>query len=360
MSRILDFIENLRDSDYSDIHIREGERISIRILGDIIRTDTVTEIKDITDFIKEIGLEFKDGFSSYCDEEKSDSSYERDFSFYYSGFRFRGNMFFNMGKTGISLRKISTEIKSFTELSIPVKVENLCGFSSGIVFITGPTGSGKTTTLAAIVQYINENCRKHIITIEDPIEFVFKNKNSIITQREVGKDTASFSDAIKSSLRQDPDVIIIGEVRDAETMRNAIRAAETGHLCFCTLHTVGSVSTVERIAGMFSGDEKERIKFELSTVLKAILSQQLLKVENRRVPVVEFLLTDKSVLNMIKEGKTGQIPNYIHTNSSKGLISMDTELLKVYSEGMISRDVLMNKCIDREYIGKSVSKRFLL
>ena len=265
-------------------------------------------------------------------------------------------MFFNMGKTGISLRKISTEIKSFTELSIPVKVENLCGFSSGIVFITGPTGSGKTTSLAAIIDYINENSKRHIITIEDPIEFVFKNKNSIITQREVGKDTASFSDAIKSALRQDPDVIVIGEIRDKDTMINAISAAQTGHLCFCTLHTIGAVDTIERIMGFFSGDEKEKIRFEVSIVLKAILSQQLIKLEDSRLPIVEFIKIEKSISNIIKEGKINQIQNYIQINSSKGLVSMDSELLKMYYKGFINREDILRKCLDKEYVLKNIDK----
>lgn len=347
LGKIIDFIGDISTYAYSDIHIKENENIALRILGDIYFSNCFVELKDIEEFFKEINLDSVDYLKKVS---------EVDFSFYSSQFRFRGNIFFSMGRLSISLRRIDNTIKSFRELLIPIAVESLCNFSSGLVFITGPTGSGKTTSLAAIIDYINENSKRHIITIEDPIEFVFKNKNSIITQREVGKDTASFSDAIKSALRQDPDVIVIGEIRDKDTMINAISAAQTGHLCFCTLHTIGAVDTIERIMGFFSGDEKEKIRFELSIVLKAILSQQLIKLEDSRLPIVEFIKIEKSISNIIKEGKINQIQNYIQINSSKGLVSMDSELLKMYYKGFINREDILRKCLDKEYVLKNIDK----
>lgn len=349
MGRIIDYIEENCDSIYSDIHIRESEYISVRNLGEIEFTKTKIDKEDIEEFIRHINLESK----------RNNEIKEHDFSFSIKGYRFRGNLFSFMGKKGISIRKIPKKICSFKELNIPIDIKQIGSLSSGIVFITGPTGSGKTTTLASIIQYINENMKKHIITLEDPIEYVFKNEKSIITQREVGSDTTSFSAAIKSSLRQDPDIIVIGEVRDAETMINAIQAAETGHLCFCTLHTVGAVASVERVLGMFSGEDKERIRYDMSVVLRAVLSQQLIKIEEQMIPVIEYMVSDKSASNMIKEGKTGQLQNHIHTGTDRGMISMDTFLLKLYFAGSISKDVVYEKCINHEYIRKYIGKKYI-
>lgn len=349
LKTIMDIINDLSKCDYSDIHIKSGEKIAIRFLGEIHFLDYIVEYSDIVSFLEKVI-----GISKYENE-----NFEKDFSFSYEKYRYRGNVFFSMGKISLSLRKISHEIKSFKELNIAIEEDFLCDFSSGLVFITGATGSGKTTSLAAIIQHINENSKKHIITIEDPVEYTFKNKKSIITQREVGRDTSSFSSAIKSSLRQDPDIIVIGEIRDKHTMKAAINAAQTGHLCFCTLHTIGAVSTIERILGFFSNEEKEEVRFELSMILKAIFSQQLVKIEEKRIPIVEFLSVEKSISNIIKEGKINQIQNYIHINSSKGLISMDSELLKIYYEGKITEKTIFKICLDKEYIQKNINKIFI-
>ncbi len=350
MIKIFDVIRNLDKYDYSDIHIKSGEKITIRLLGEIQFLDYVVEDSDIIVFLKEINLDI-----SQC----KNKILEKDFSFSDKESRYRGNLFLSMGKISLSLRKISYEIRTFEQLNIAIRERDLCDFSSGLVFITGATGSGKTTSLAAIIQYLNENSKKHIITIEDPVEYIFESKNSIITQREVGRDTTSFSNAIKSSLRQDPDVIVIGEIRDKNTMKAAINAAQTGHLCFCTLHTIGAVDTVDRILGFFSSEEKEEIRFELSMALRAIFSQQLVKVKGKRIPVLEFLNVGKSISNIIKEGKTNQIQNYIHINSSDGLISMDSELLKMYYEGKITEKTLLKICLDKEYVQKNINKKFI-
>ncbi len=349
LGKITNLISSISIYDYSDIHIKEDEKVAIRILGEIEFLDLTLRLKDIEIFLEEVGLKkSKDLLSGE----------EIDFSFSQQGYRYRGNIFHSMSKVSITLRRISYQIKDFKELGISINVESLSSYSGGLVFITGPTGSGKTTSLAAIIENINKNSKKHIITIEDPVEYTFENKNSIITQREVGKDTASFYHAIKSAMRQDPDIIVIGEVRDKETMRAALSAAQTGHLCFCTLHTLGAVATIDRILGFFSNDEKEKIGFELSMVLRAIFSQQLVKIGEKRIPVVEFMKVEKSISNIIKEGKINQIQNYIHINASKGLVSMDKELLKIYKKGLITKNKLRSICLDKEYIEKNINTIF--
>lgn len=348
MSLIKNIIDEYSAVDFSDIHIREGQKLAFRYKGEILFTDYFIEFSDISVFLKLI--DHQDLLTRLRLEK------EIDFVFEYKSYRYRGNIFLHKKAVAISMRKISKVIKSVKELKLPNKLIDMTKYSNGIVFITGPTGSGKTTTLAALIEYINLHCKKHIVTIEDPIEFIFENKSSMVTQREIKFDTEDFSDAIKSALRQDPDIIVVGEIRDEETMKMAIRAAETGHLCFCTLHTLGAAETIERIIGMFSFEEKEKVKYELTIVLRAIVSQRLILVEDKLLPVIELLLADKSVCNMIRESKINQIGNYIQTNISRGMISMDRELIKFYEEKKISYSQLESYCIDIECIRTLVKK----
>lgn len=346
MDRISKIIGSM-DSEVSDIHISENRKVSYRKNGEIEFTNTIIWKKDIEEFLKTLGR--MDASS------KAKKKIDSDFSFIIGSERYRGNVYQQKRSLSMSIRKIP-EIKTLEELGLPDEIRNIFNIASGVVFITGPTGSGKTTTLSAIIEHINRNYRKHIITIEDPIEYVFDSKKSIITQRELGVDTNSFSSAIKSSLRQDPDIIIIGEIRDCETMKSTLRAAETGHLCIATLHTTGSTATIERVIGMFSEGEKDRVRYELSIVLKAILSQKLIKSDGRRVPIVEYLNVDKSVSNMIKEEKLNQISNYIYTNRSKGFISMDCQLVDLYKTNRITKEEMVCQSIDKEYVEKKGNK----
>ncbi|MEG0250390.1 MAG: PilT/PilU family type 4a pilus ATPase [Peptostreptococcus sp.] len=348
MNLIKNIIDEYNDMDFSDIHIREDKKLAFRYKGEILFTDYCINKSDIELFLKSIG----------CQELLSRLSFEKeiDFIFEYRNYRYRANIFLHTKLVGISMRKISKIIKTVNELGLPKILLDMTKYSSGIVFITGPTGSGKTTTLAALIEYINIHCKKHIVTIEDPIEYIFDSKESIITQREIKLDTDNFSNAIRSALRQDPDIIVIGEIRDEETMKMAIRAAETGHLCFCTLHTLGGAETIERIIGMFSFDEKSKIKHELTIVLRAIVSQRLILVDDEILPVIELLLADKSVCTMIKEDKVNQIANYIQTNISRGMISMDRDLIRLYNQNKISYEQLESYCIDIEHI-KNISSK---
>lgn len=339
--------------DFSDIHIKENGFIYCRIHGEIEKTDCFVDKEDIKDFFEKIGR--KSIFDSI------DKVNELDFAFELGKYRYRGNLFLTCGRFGIVLRKIHGRIKSIDELKLPPILKKMCKFKSGLVLITGPTGSGKSTTLAAMVEQINITLKKHIIMIEDPIEFVFSNKKSIISQREIGEDSSCFSQALKSSLRQDPDVIVIGEIRDRESLNIAMRAAETGHLCICTLHTLGVVATIERIMDLYDSREKEIARTQLSLVLKGIVSQQLIKIEDGkknsrldvrlgRIGAFEVMLNDKSSSNMIREGRLSQLSNYILTNGSKGMTTMDNYLIKLYEEKKISMESVLSNCIDDKLI----------
>ena len=343
MNNIENVLLSLEKEEISDIHISEGRNVSYRKDGEIYFMNRGISRNDIVEFTESIGK-----VKIMREQEVFE---ETDCSFKIGKFRYRGNIYTQRKSVSISIRRIPG-IKTIEELGLPEEINKIFGITSGIVFITGPTGSGKTTTLSAIIEHINRNYRKHIITIEDPIEYIFESKKSIVTQREVGVDTQSFSGAIKSSLRQDPDIIVIGEIRDAQTMKTALRAAETGHLCIATLHTTGSMATIERIIGMFSEGEKDKVRYELSIVLKAVMSQKLIKSEKGRIPVVEFMNVDKPIANMIREEKLNQIPNYIYTNKSKGMISMDCQLVDLYRLNRISREEMVCQSIDKEYVSK--------
>lgn len=372
MSKILKTLTML-DEKISDIHIREGENIFIRSNGTLKSTDIKVNYEEIVEFLVRIEqrLEFlyryniDTGEDNNVYKQKIDEYFRNgfDFSFELESIRYRVNGFmFSNGRLGMVLRKNSSTIRTFEELGLPSTLKELCKIKSGLFIISGPTGSGKTSTLSAILEYINQNLKKHIVTIEDPIEYVFENKKSIFTQREFADDFISFSDALKSVLRQDPDIIVIGEVRDEETLETAMRAAETGHLCICTMHTLGSVATIDRILDLFKSEEKDKYRAQLAMVLKVIFSQQLISIEQgkNRTVVSELLIVDKSVQNMIRENKVNQISNHIITNSKKGMLLMDNELIELYKKGIIDIVQLESSCIDSEFIRKVSSGKNVL
>lgn len=305
-------------------------------------------------------MDIKNFFSDIKAEKIMENLHDKkeiDFSLEIFHTRFRVNLFKWKNKLGLVLRKINLKIKTVKELELPENILSLCREKSGIVIVTGPTGSGKSTTLAALIDYINKNQKKHIITIEDPIEYIFSNDLSLITQREVGRDSIDFSSALRYSLRQDPDVIMVGEIRDKETLEVAMRAAETGHLCFCTLHTLGAANTICRIIDFFNLSEREQVLNTLFIILKGIISQQLIKCHNVRKPVIEMLFVDKAIANLIKEGKINQIGNQILINKKRGMISMDSQLIELYNQNKIDIDNLRECCIDVEYIEKNLKDR---
>lgn len=345
---MLDYLRGMDGLDYSDIHIREGKRMALRQAGTIVKTDKWVSGQDIVGLMEDLG---QGGLL-----DRLEASGEVDFSMELGETRFRGNLFMERSGIGLVLRRINSHIRSLEELGLPRIVADFARMTSGLVLITGPTGSGKSSSLAGLVEYININFAKHIICIEDPIEYYHEDKRSIISQREVGLDSDSFENALKYSLRQDPDVIVIGEVRDQETVKIAMRAAETGHLCFCTLHTLGAGASVERLIDMFDPEDQSKVRSQLAMVLRGIVSQQLIQTSEGRRLVVEVLLCDKSTANILKEGKTDQLANYILTNRSRGMESMDENLLALYDSKLIGLDSLLDHAIDQDYLMKKRGK----
>lgn len=273
-----------------------------------------------------------------------------------TGDRFRVNAYKQKGNYAIAIRTITSQIPSFKTLGLPDVVASFAEKHKGLVLVTGPTGSGKSTTLASLIDIINSTQERHIITLEDPIEYVHHHKKGIVNQREIGNDTDSFNAALRAALRQDPDVILVGEMRDPETVSIALTAAETGHLVFSTLHTVGSAKTIDRIVDMFPAEQQQQVRTQLSTVCEGVISQQLIKtIDGRnRVAALEVMVTTPAIRNLIRENKTYQIQNIIQTSSKIGMQSMDQELVNLFRQGKISKESVLSRCTDFEYTSRLV------
>ena len=265
--------------------------------------------------------------------------------------RFRGNFFKQYRGMAAVFREIPSKIPTIEEMHLPPVLKQIAMIKSGIVCVTGPTGSGKSTTLAAMINYVNENRNAHVITIEDPIEFYHPSKQCLMDHREVGTHAISFSDGIRASLREDPDIVLVGEMRDMDTIYNAIKAAETGALVFATLHTNSASKTIDRMIDVFPAKQQESIRAMLSESFKAVVAQLLLKKANGkgRVAVHEILIAEAGFSNLIREGKTSQINNYIQTGKEYGMQSMDAGLLKLYKEKQITKDTVREMCHDPNF-----------
>jgi twitching motility protein PilT len=255
-----------------------------------------------------------------------------------NGTRFRVHIFRQRGTVAMALRRLSSEFGDFEGLTLPPQLSRLAEFHNGLVLVTGPTGSGKSTTMATIINKINENRFGHIITIEDPVEFIHRNKNCLVRQREVHCDVLSFADAVRAALREDPDVLLVGELRDVETMRAAVTAAETGHLVLATLHTNDVVETVSRVIGVFPSDEQAPIQNQLSRTLRAVVSQRLIHQvgEAGRVPAVEVMFVTKAIANLIRLGDLEQIYSVMQTGNEDGMLLLEQSLASLFAYGLIS------------------------
>jgi twitching motility protein PilT len=332
-------LRELVDRDASDLHIKPGMPPVMRIHGTLTRTDHPALSEDETSEL----------LTSILSEERYarlQSFKELDLSYQVEGLsRFRVNMFWHRHNLGAVFRVIPFRVRTIDELGLPQVTKELALMPRGLILVTGPTGSGKSTTLAAMVNHINTNSKVHIMTIEDPIEYMHTDQTSVINQRELGVDTHSFADALRHVMRQNPDVILVGEMRDLETIQLAITAAETGHLVMSTLHTVDAAQTIDRIVDVFSPDQQAQIRTQLSVTLQAVVSQSLLPTrdETGRVAAFEVLVATPSIRTMIREGKTHQVYHDIQTGHDFGMQTLDNHLLQLLKEGKIAYDMALSK-----------------
>ena len=259
--------------------------------------------------------------------------------------RFRMNIFLDRGKISCVMRALNTEIPSFSQIGLPDSVQQLLSRPRGLMLVTGPTGSGKTTTLASGIDWINSNFAHHILTIEDPIEFIYSNKNCLVRQREVGEDTKSFSNALRSALREDPDIILVGEMRDLETISLAITAAETGHLVLGTLHTASASQTIDRIIDVFPTSQQMQIRVQLSSSLIGVISQTLCKtIDNKRTLAAEILVNNNAIANLIREAKASQVYSQLQIGGKFGMQTLEQSLSQLVSQSVITPDEAYYKC----------------
>lgn len=353
MARIDKLLGALVQTGGSDLHMSVGVPPIFRINGRLKRLRSeVMSATQVEELLREIVPEkLWDQFETEMD---------LDFAYEVDGLgRFRVNAFIQKnGMSGV-FRVVPTDIPSPDEINMPQIVRSLALTHKGLVLVTGATGSGKSTTLASLVDLINVNRSSHIITIEDPIEFVHESKKSLVSQREVGQHTLSFTRALRSALREDPDVILVGELRDIETMSLAVTAAETGHLVLGTLHTMSAVKTIDRIIDSFSSDQQEQIRIQLSEALKAIVAQQLLPRSDGqgRIAAFEILLNNNAVANLVREKKTHQIQSTIQSHRKQGMQLMDASLTELVKKGVVSPEEALSRANDRDYMESEFKKQ---
>ena len=334
---IISFLKKAVAVGASDVHLQVDEHPAIRIDGKITKVDMPVLTEDDISIAYDILLpvHFKG---------KVNAVFDLDFAYEIHGVsRFRVNLSRQLGKSALVIRTIPYNIKKVSELMLPESIEQFATLNNGLVLITGPTGSGKSTTIASLIDYININYPKHIITIEDPVEFIFTNKKSLVSQRQVLIDTPSFPDGIKYALRQDPDVIFIGEIRDKETVTAALKAAETGHLVFATIHTNDAIQTVNRIVNMYEPSDREFVRGQLASILRGTVSQKLIPISNGagRRPACEVLVVTPTVKDFIEKDKLEEIYELVKKGSFNNMITMNTSLYRLYEQDLISEDVAM-------------------
>lgn len=334
MREIVDSIlSNAYELGASDIHIVAGLEPVLRIHGELKKTGDVLSQEEVEGIVSSLmGQEL---VNTLKDKGQVDCAYEIE-----NVSRFRVNAYKRQGMYSIALRTISTKIPTMEDLKMPSILKEIAKKPQGLFLVTGPTGSGKSTTLASMIDYLNKTTEKHIITLEEPVEYIYTHDKSVINQREVGFDTGSFSEGLRASLRQDPDVILVGELRDLETITTAITAAETGHLVFATLHTRSASATIDRIIDVFPHGQQDQIRIQLAGSLLGVLSQRLLRTGDGkgRVACTELMLNNTAISNLIRSEKVHQINNIIQTSRQKGMYTMDTDIEKLLREGKISKE----------------------
>ena len=345
-------LETVVREDASDLHLTTGRQPTVRLNGRLRTLETkVLDNEDMTVLMKAVTPE--------KNQQELQEGGSTDFGFAYGeAARFRVAVFKQRGDIAMVLRLIPNRLLTFDQIGLPEICRELIRRPRGLFIVTGPTGSGKTTSLATMIDHININHDHHIITVEDPIEYYHDHKKSIINQRELGIDVSSFSEALRRALRADPDVILVGEMRDLETIEAAIRAAETGHLVFATLHTTGAAGTINRVIDAFPVDQQEQIRVQLSTSLIAVLSQVLLARVDQpgRVAGYEFLVVTPAIANLIREAKTFRIDSAIQTGKKFGMQLLDDHLWTLYQKGMISAEEMVDKGKDPQDLTQKVHR----
>ncbi len=341
-----DLLQVVVDEGASDLHIRVGVPPVIRLHGALVPMDLPVLVPEDTESLMK-------AVTSEAHIQKVREQGGTDFGFAFGDMaRFRVSVFKAKGSHGLVLRQIPNKLMSLEQIGLPPSIKDLLFRPRGLILVTGPTGSGKTTTLASMIDVINQERDCHVITIEDPIEYYHPHKKSIVTQREIGVDVPDFAEALRRGLRQDPDVMLVGEMRDLETMEAAITAAETGHLVFATLHTTGAARTVDRIVDAFPTDQQEQIRTQLASSILAVISQLLLVRNDAkgRTACFEIMISTPSIQALIRDNKTFRITSDIQTGAKFGMVTLDSNLMSLYERGLISYGDLITKAQDPQSI----------
>ena len=342
MHSIEELIIKGREAGASDVHIAANLPVKFRIDGQLVNLfDEVVTATECENYARELAGEQYDDIRYIGEWDGSDTI---------GGLRVRINLFRANGHMSASLRILADHIPVLDSLGLPPAVREFSSWEKGIVLVTGETGSGKSTTLAAILDEINHSRQQHIITLEDPIEYVYQPDRCLINQREIGQDTRSYADGLRAILREDPDIILIGEMRDAETMEIAMTAAETGHLVLSTVHTIGASNTIDRLIDVFPSHQQQQVRIQLAGVLEAIVSQQLIPMNDgeSRIAAFEVLHVNSAVRNLIREGKNHQLITYMQTYRKQGMITMDDAILELYRSQKIGREAALTFAQDPE------------
>ena len=351
---LIDVLMKAEKLKASDVHFTVGKPPIFRVRGDLINGGDESMMPDD---VKRICYALMDDTHTIIFEKDG----EVDFSWSVPQMnRYRVNVYRQRSSCAAALRMINSKIPTFEEMNLPDVFKQLAMKPRGLVLVTGPTGSGKTTTLAAMTGYINENRKCHILTIEEPIEYMHRHNKSLVNQREVGGDTQSFAKALRSALREDPDVILVGEMRDLETISTAISASETGHFVMSTLHTTTAAQTVDRIIDAFPPYQQQQMRSQLSTIMEGIICQQLIRTADGSaiVPAFEILLVNDAVRNLIREGKTHQIDTVLQTNIKKGMMPMDYSLAQLAKKRIIKLEDAVSRCVDVEVFNRYMSGEY--
>ncbi|SNR86394.1 twitching motility protein PilT [Anaerovirgula multivorans] len=348
---IIELLTKAVEEKASDLHLTVASPPIIRVNGKLIK---MNEIKLMPEDTKNMVQQMMTSDQMLQLKEKG----ELDFSYSNPGLgRFRVNAYKQRGSYSMALRVVTFRVPTIEELHLPQIITELSKKQRGLILVTGPTGSGKSTTLAAMINYMNENRTEHVLTLEDPIEYLHKHNKSVVNQREIGNDSYSFANGLRAALRQDPDVILVGEMRDLETISIAITAAETGHLVLSTLHTIGAAKTIDRIIDVFPSHQQQQIKIQLSSVLEGVISQQLLpKADGSgRVAAFEIMVTNPAIRNLIREGKTHQMQTVIQTGGKLGMQTMDASLMSLCQNRIISRETLEKYAVDVDMVNRQMN-----